>query len=110
MRAVRAPTEIPGQPLNSGTSHAPNGSSMMAVIHPTTEFARAARLRTTRLRYRKALAFALFLLSLFGARAFADEKSFALSSFAPLKSQTALGFYFATYEAARLNALSTSTN
>src|SRR5882762_2140799 len=83
---------------------------MMAVIHPTTEFARAARLRTTRLRYRKALAFALFLLSLFGARAFADEKSFALSSFAPLKIQTALGFYFVTYEAARLNALSTSTN
>ncbi len=80
----------------------------MTAIISTPDFARAARLHTLRLRYRKVLAVLLFLIALFGARAYADEKSSTMLSFSSLKSESVLGFYFFDFKTLRPAAPSTS--
>jgi hypothetical protein len=59
----------------------------------TTDFGASAKARINHLRLKKVIAVALFLACLFGGRAFADEKVSLAYSFAPLKAETALGFY-----------------
>jgi len=69
---------------------------IMTAIVMTSDFASATRLRINHSRLKKAIAAALFLACLFAARGFAEEKPAFVASFAfaPLKAQSALGFYF----------------
>jgi hypothetical protein len=82
--------------IRFGIRHASICENIMTAIVMTSDFAGSAKLRVNHSRLKKAIAAALFLACLFGARGFAEEKaSFAASfAFAPLKAQSALGFYF----------------
>ena len=65
----------------------------MTAIVMASDLGRSAKARISHSRLKKTIAVALFLACLFGARAFADEKVSLAHSFAPLKAETALGFY-----------------
>ena len=69
---------------------------MTPTIICATDFAPAARFRTIRRRYRKALVGALVLAALFAARAFAfaDDRVPNVVSFSCIKAESLLGFFF----------------
>ena len=67
---------------------------IMTAVVMTSDFAHSARMRINPSRIKKAIAVALFLACLFGAHAFADEGLSFSHSFAPLKAESALSFYF----------------
>jgi hypothetical protein len=74
---------------------------MMTAINTSPEFARFKRLPATRARYKKVLAVVLFIIALFGARAFAQEKYLG-TSFFPLRTESLLGFYLVNLKAASI--------
>src|SRR3954468_23101024 len=97
IRIERLPKFEGSEPhIRVGTRHANVCQNIVTAIVMTSDFASATKLRINHSRLKKAIAVALFLACLFGARGFAEENpAFAASfAFAPLKAQSALGFYF----------------